>query len=104
MMLLVKIYFPLAVAAERNMQNHEAEDHSGCLDSKKILSTIDAPPGVPGVSKITFIFLQMKLFPFCAKIAPKRHKLQKTSKLKKKCQKNTVFLHYFEYSSIWGQS
>ena len=25
--------------------------HSGSLDSKKNLSTIDAPPGVPGVSK-----------------------------------------------------
>ena len=26
-------------------------NHSGCLDSKNFLSTIDAPPGVPGVSK-----------------------------------------------------
>ena len=34
MMLLVKIYFPLAVAAERNMQNHEAEDGS-LMDIKK---------------------------------------------------------------------
>ena len=28
--------------------------HSGCLDSKKNISTIDAPPGVPGVSKNLF--------------------------------------------------
>ena len=29
--------------------------HSGYLDPKKILSTIDPPPGVPGVSK-NYIF------------------------------------------------
>ena len=55
--------------------------HSGCLDPKKNLSTIDPPPGVPGVSKNHIFFSQMKLFSFCAKIAPKRHKLQKSSKL-----------------------
>ena len=32
--------------------------HSGCLDSKKILSTIDAPPGVPGVSKNHILFFK----------------------------------------------
>ena len=57
-----------------------------------------------GCQKITFFFLQMKLLSFCAKIASKRHKLQKPSKLKKKCQKNPVFLDFFEYSSNWGQS
>ena len=61
------------------------------------------PQGSQGCQKITFFFLQMKLFSFCAKIAPKRHKLQKPSKLKKKCQKNPVFLDFFKYSSIWGQ-
>ena len=30
--------------------------HSGCLDPKKILSTIDPPPGVPGVSKNHIFF------------------------------------------------
>ena len=30
--------------------------HSGCLDSKKFLSTIDPPPGVPGVSKNHIFF------------------------------------------------
>ena len=54
---------------------------------QKCLSTIDAPPEV---SKNQI--LKMKLFSFCAKIAPKRHKLQKSSKLKKKCQKNPCFL------------
>ena len=70
---------------------------------KKILSTIDAPPGVPGVLK-NHIFLQMKQFSVCAKIALKKHKLQKPSKLKKTCQKIPVFLDIFEYSSTWGQS
>jgi hypothetical protein len=46
----------------------------------------------------------MKLFSFCAKIALKRHKLQKPSKLKKKCPITPVFLDFFKYSSIWGQS
>ena len=46
----------------------------------------------------------MKVFSFCAKIAPKRHKLKKTIKIEKKCQKNPVFLDIFEYSSILGQS
>ena len=48
------------------------------------------PQGPRGVKKSHF-FLQMKLFSFCAKIAPKRHKLQKPSKLKKKCQKTPLF-------------
>ena len=30
--------------------------HSGCLDPQKILSTIDPPPGVPGVSKNHIFF------------------------------------------------
>ena len=75
--------------------------HSGCLDSK-FFYNIDAPLGVSGLSK-NHTFLQMKLFPFLAKIAPKRQKLQKPSKLKKKCQKNPCFLDFFKYSSIWGQ-
>ena len=33
-----------------------ADCHSGCLDSENILSTIDPPPGVPGVSKIHIFF------------------------------------------------
>ena len=61
-----------------------------------------APRGPRGVKKSDF--LQIKLLSFCAKIAPKRHKLQKLSKLKKKCQKIPVFLAIFKYSSIWGQS
>ena len=42
--------------------------HCGCLDSKKNLSTFDAPPGVQGVSK-KHIFLQMKLF-FVLRLSP----------------------------------
>ena len=29
----------------------DGQQHSGCLDSNNFLSTIDTPPGVPGVSK-----------------------------------------------------
>ena len=71
---------------------------------KNFFPLLIRPQGSQGCQKITFYFLQMKLFSFCAKIAPKRHKLQKPSKLKKKCQKNPVFLDFFKYSSIWGQS
>ena len=51
-----------------------------------------APKGPRGVKKSHF-FLQMKLFSFYAKITPKRHKLQKPSKLKKKCQTPLFFLN-----------
>ena len=69
--------------------------HSGYLDPKKILSTIDPPPGVPGVSKIHIFFLQMKVFSFCAKIDPKRHKLKKPIKIEEKMSKKPCFLRYF---------
>ena len=67
---------------------------------KKFFPLLTRPQGSQGCQKITFYFLKMKLFSFCAKIALKRHKLQKPSKLKKKCQKKPVFLDFFEYSSI----
>ena len=69
--------------------------HSGCLDSKKIFPLLTCPQGSQGCQKITFYFLKMKMFSFWAKIALKIHKLQKPSKLKKKCQKNPCFLKYF---------
>ena len=34
----------------------EYQKHTGGLDPKKILSTIDKPPGVPGVSKNHIFF------------------------------------------------
>ena len=60
------------------------------------------PQGSQGCQKIHKNMLQIKLLSSCAKIAPKRHKLRKLSKLIKKCQKNPVFLDFFENSSIWG--
>ena len=62
---------------------------------KKILSTIDAPPGVPGVSKNHIFFLQMKVFSFCAKIALKLYKLQKTVKIEEKSSKKPCFHRHF---------
>ena len=38
------------------------------------------PQGSQGCQKIRFFFSHKKLFSFCAKIAPKRQKLQKSSK------------------------
>ena len=36
---------------ETGLGNRGSLKHTGCLDPPKILSTIDTPPGVPGVSK-----------------------------------------------------
>ena len=77
--------------------------HTAGLDTIFVQIYMDALPGVPGVSKNQIFFLQIKLLSFCARIAPKRHKLRKIVKIEKKCQKNLVFLEYFKYSSIWGQ-
>ena len=52
-------------------------------------------PMGPRSVKNSHFFLQMKVFSFCAKIDPKRHKLKNPSKLKKKCQKNPCFLRLF---------
>ena len=93
---IVRLGFPKGLQYTANIL------HSGRMDSKNIHSTIDAPPGVPGVSK-NQIFLQIKLLSFCTRIAPKRHKLQKIIKIGEKFQKTPVFLDLFEYSSIWGQ-
>jgi len=76
--------------------------HSGCLDPKNILSTIDPPPGVPGVSKNHIFFSQMKVFSFCAKIAPKRHKLKKTIRIEEKMSKNPCFFRHFRIFFNFG--
>ena len=60
--------------------------------------------GSQGCQKIHRNMLQIKVLNFCARIAPKRHKLRKIIKIEKKCQKKNVFLEYFEYSSIWRPS
>ena len=70
--------------------------------SNHISPLLNRPQGCQGCQKITFFILQMKLFSFCAKIAPKRHKLQKPSKLKKKCQKKPCFLRLFQTSFNLG--
>ena len=61
------------------------------------------PQGSQGCQKMRQDPLNMPFEVWCANIAPERHKLRKTVKIEKKCQKNLVFLEYFEYSSIWGQ-
>ena len=78
--------------------------HTASSDTIFIQIYMDAPPGVPGVSKNQNFFLQIKLLSSCAKIDPKRQKLRKSVKIEKKLSKNPVFLYLFEYSAIWGQS
>ena len=53
------------------------------------------PQGSQGCQKITFFFLQMKVFSFCAKIALKLYKLQKTVKIDEKSSKKTCFHRHF---------
>ena len=47
--------------------------------------------GSQGCQKIRISFLQIKLLSLCAKIALKRHKLQKTVRIEKKNVKKTLF-------------
>ena len=49
-----------------------------------------APWGPRGVKKSDF-FLQIKLLSFCARIAPKKGKLQKIVKIEKKMSKNPFY-------------
>ena len=62
---------------------------------KNFFPLLTHPQESQGCQKITIFFSKMKLFSFCAKIARKRHKLQKPSKLKKKCQEKPCFLRHF---------
>ena len=71
---------------------------------KPFTPLLTRPQGCQGCLKMLQDLLNMEYEVWCAKIAQKRHKLQKTSKLNKKCQKTPVFLDIFEYSSVWGQS
>ena len=53
------------------------------------------PRGPRGVKKSESFFLQIKLLSFCAKIAPKRHKLQNIIKIEKNAKNNPCFLRVF---------
>ena len=74
--------------------------HTAGSDTIFVQIYMDARPGVPGVSKNQNFFLQIKLLSFCAKTAPKRHKLQKLSKLKKKTCFLRVFWLFFKLKAI----
>ena len=71
------------------------KNHSGCLDSKKFFPLLTRPQGSMGCQKITF-FSQMKVFSFCAKIASKRHKLQKTIKIEETMSKKPCLHRLFQ--------
>ena len=74
------------------------------LGLKNFLSTIDALPGVPGVSKNHIFFYKWNCFPFALTLPLKDTNFKNHQNWRKKCQKNPVFLDFFKYSSIWGQS
>ena len=61
------------------------------------------PQGSQGRQKMRLDPLNMPFEVWCANIALERHKLRKTVKIGKKCQKTPVFIDFFKYSSIWGQ-
>jgi hypothetical protein len=71
--------------------------HTASSDTNFIQIYMDRPPGILGVSKNQI--LQRKLLSSCAKIAPKRQKLWKSSKLKKS-QKKPVFQKFFNLGAI----
>ena len=66
--------------------------HTASLDTIFIQIFMDAPPGVPGVSKNQIFFLQI----FALEMPQKGTNFEKLSKLKKNVKK-TVFLDFFEY-------
>ena len=65
-------------------------------NTKKLISPLlTRPKGCQGCLKMPQDLLNMPYEVWCAKIAPKRHKLQKSSKLNKNCQKKPCFLRHF---------
>ena len=85
---------------QTNMRNYSTEPVRTIFLFKCIWTRSQ---GSQGCHNIRFYFSKMKVLSFCAKIAPERHKLWKTIKIGKKCQKTPVFINFFEYSSIWRQ-
>ena len=77
--------------------------HTAGSDTIFVQIYMDLPPGAQGCQMMHQNPLNMPFEGWCANIAPERHKLRKTVKIGKKCQKTAVFLDIFEYSSIWGQ-
>jgi hypothetical protein len=81
---------------------------SVCDTVAVVHSTIDAPPGVPGVSK-NKIFLQTKQLSFCSKIELKLSNLWKTVKIEKTvfqrlCNFGSILAHQtskFKFSGCW---
>ena len=69
---------------------YKSFNHSGCLDSKKILSTIDAPIGVPSVNK-THFFYKWKCFPFALRLP-----LEDTNFKNHQIEEKTCFLRLFQ--------
>ena len=70
---------------------------------KPFTPLLTRPQGSQGCKKNQIFFLQIQLLSFCAKIAPERHKLWKSSKLKKNVKTPcflTLFQIFFNYRTI----
>ena len=70
---------------------------------KNFFPLLIRPQGSQGCQKITF-FYKWKCFPFALRLPPKDTNFKNHQNWRKKCQKTPVFLDFFKYSSIWGQS
>ena len=76
-------------------QNLEVRLTVAVWTQKTFFPLLIRPQGSQGCQKITFFFLQMKVFSFCAKIALKLYKLQKTVKIEEKSSKKPCFHRHF---------
>ena len=87
-----RLYFELF---GKSCRGHHHSEISKTNTKTLIFAIWIRPQGSQGCQNIRFFFSQIKLLSFCANIAPKRHKLQKTIKIEKKCKKNPCFLRVF---------
>ena len=95
-----RLYFELV---EKSCRGRHHSEISKTNTKTLIYSIWIRPQGSLGCQKMRQDPLYMPVEVWCAKIAPKKAQTLKIVKIEKKCQKNLVFLEYFEYLSIWGQ-
>ena len=106
------IFNDLDYKADIGQHFHKSEKSARGRHRHKIIKTnlkthisplLTRPQRSQGCQKMRQDPLNMPFEVWYANIAPERHKLRKTIKVGKKCQKTAVFLDIFKYSSIWGQ-
>jgi hypothetical protein len=70
----------------------------------KYFPLLTCPQGSQGCQKITFFFHKWNCFPFALRLPPKDTNYKNHQNWIKNVKKTPVFLDFFKYSSIWGQS